>query len=366
MIFFLLLIAAIIIKGISVSSANEFNKEYLSIENTKAVKGIFTLLIILSHSTQYISATGEYDKPYVAFGGFLGQMIVAMFMFYSGYGIVEAIAKKGFSYVKTMPTKRILRVLINFDFAVIIFLVLKLALGQQVDFSKLLPSLIAWENIGNSNWYIFAILVLYLLCFISYLFVGVSKRKWVLVVSTAVFTILTIGAVFAEMKIGKQSWFYNTMILFPLGCWYSVLKPYIEKLVMKNDIIYALISTVVVGGALYFKNSLGSYGIEGYSAWGIAFTLMIVLFTMKFNINSKILLWFGDHVFSVYMLQRVPMIILHHFGFSQSHKYMFIVITVVATIVIAQVFDGLTSKFWGIFDKNKRITAIQKEVKANV
>lgn len=43
-----------------------------------------------------------------------------VFLFYSGYGIMESIKNKGEKYISTVPKKRILNVLVNFDIAVLI------------------------------------------------------------------------------------------------------------------------------------------------------------------------------------------------------------------------------------------------------
>ena len=49
-----------------------------------------------------------------------------MFLFYSGYGVMESIRKKGEAYVVAMPRHRVAGTLINFDVAVLIFLVVDL------------------------------------------------------------------------------------------------------------------------------------------------------------------------------------------------------------------------------------------------
>ena len=90
-----------------------------------------------------------------------GQLIVVMFLFFSGYGVMSAIRNKGAAYVQAMPRHRILTVLVNFDVAVVIFAVLQLLLGRVFPVNRYLLSLVGWEQIGNSNWYIVAIAILW-------------------------------------------------------------------------------------------------------------------------------------------------------------------------------------------------------------
>ena len=90
---------------------------------------------------------------------------------------------------------------------------------------------------------------------------------------------------------------------------------------------------------------------------------MILLFTMKVSIDSPILSWFGSHVFSIYILQRIPMMILDWLGISRSHKYYFLVLSFVITILIAMIFDDITSKLWRLLDRDKQY--IKKRKRCN-
>lgn len=47
--------------------------------------------------------------------------------------------------------------------ALALYLGLHLCFGAQPSLKTILLSMVCWESIGNSNWYIFAILCLYLL-----------------------------------------------------------------------------------------------------------------------------------------------------------------------------------------------------------
>lgn len=346
MVFFMFLLLLIVVKAANVAPAGHFNKDYLSIQNSNIIKGIFVITVIFSHCSQYVTFDGIYDEPYIKFQGFIGQMIVAMFLFYSGYGVLESIQKKGWNYVKSIPTKRFFKVLVNFDIAVLLYLILDLILGIKYDAKTIFLSFIGWENIGNSNWYILAILALYLLIFVAFFLMKWFDSKPMLFVYVFIFTILTMGFVLFEMKMEKDAYYYYTTILFPLGCWYSLLKPYIDKIVMKNDIIYSFVAMLVGGGLFISYNIKNSYGIEGYSLWAIFFTISLVVFTMKFSFKSTILEWFGKHIFSVYILQRIPMMILNRMGISHFHKYFFIVVSFLVTVFIAQIFDYFTGLLW--------------------
>lgn len=123
-----------------------FNDDYLSKDSTNSIKGIFILLIVISHSMQYIMR-GEYafdgigDLVFQSFFTLLLQLVVVMFLFYSGYGVGESFKKKQMLYVQAMPRHRILGTLLNFDVAVIAFIILDLLLGITISTDQCLLSL---------------------------------------------------------------------------------------------------------------------------------------------------------------------------------------------------------------------------------
>ena len=121
MIIFLGIFAVILLFGCRATSIKEFNTDYMSKDNTNIVKGVFVVFVFFSHCTQYLTLDGPLDKPYMDIRHFMGQMIVAMFLFYSGYGIMESIKSKSFGYVKKIPIRRILKTLINFDIIVLLY-----------------------------------------------------------------------------------------------------------------------------------------------------------------------------------------------------------------------------------------------------
>lgn len=155
-------------------------------------------------------------------------------------------------------------------------------------------------------------------------------------------TVLTCGLAFALIKVGKPAWYYNTLILFPLGMWYAYLKKYIDKFVMKNNYIYMLCITVAVA-AFVVGHKYRSAGLPVYWAWASAFMLIVVLASMKIKIGNPALSMLGKHVFSVYILQRIPMTIFKRLGLVNNNLNYFI-LCFAATLLMSIVFDALMKK----------------------
>lgn len=71
-----------------------FNADYLSRDTTLAIKGFFVILVFCRHFKQYVTLGDNLlDKMFIKADSLLGQLIVVMFLFYSGYGIFVQIKK---------------------------------------------------------------------------------------------------------------------------------------------------------------------------------------------------------------------------------------------------------------------------------
>ena len=349
MIFFVLILLFIMMNGAKIAPANSFMKDYMSIEKTNAVKGIFVVLIIFRHYSQYVDLNNMWDGPWGVLDSHLNQMVVAMFLFYSGYGILESIKKNGFQYIKSFPAKRFLPVLVNFDIAVCLFLVVDVFIHNIPSAKTFLWSLTGWKGIGNSNWYMFVIFAIYVCVFISFLFLKIKNTKLTQVVCTLILTVLTALLVLFMIRVGQPSWYYNTAILFPLGCWFSLFREQIEKVVLRNDVIYAGICAVMV--AIYIRsfNHRWDNGIEGYTIWAVAFVIVVLLFTAKVSFTSPVLNWLGNHVFSMYILQRIPMMIFNYLGYLDRYPYAVLVLSILVTVFISLIFDYCTGKLTKLY-----------------
>ena len=349
MIIFLLLSFILIIPGIKLSAPGKFNSEYISKNQTGAINGLFTLFVFWSHISTYIKLDGRLDSPYTAFKSYMLQAVVIPFLFYSGYGMMESIKKKGRDYVKQIPSKRFFRILLHFDIAVVLYLAVNLIYGKTFPLKRILLALTGYSAVGNSNWYIFAVLGLYIIVFAAFMISGRNITRGVILT-----TYLSIGFVFLQMLLKRDTWCYDTIILFPVGMLFSLVKPEIEKIIFRHDLIY-LLTAAVAGVGYYVFYRTRSRGIEFYSMWGILFMALVVLLTMKVRIGNKALEFFGSHVFSIYILQRLPMMILTKAGLAAGNKYVFVVLCFIITVLLAVAFDRIMEKLdSALFKKNRK------------
>ncbi len=340
MIIFVAMLAIMCFMGIRVCAKNGF-EDYMSPQKTGSIKGVFVVIVILSHARQYISLDNSaVNMPYKELMSFLGQLMVVAFLFYSGYGVFLGLKNKE-GYVKSLPTKRTLKVLLHFDIAVLLFYITGLALGKSYSVEKLLLSFVGLDAVGNSAWFIFDIIILYLLTFAVFIF---TKKRMVL--GTAIMTVASFAAVILirEFK-GNEYWWWDTIMCYPLGMWYALAKPYIDKVLLPdfNKWLSCTAVTAVIFFAMneIYKATNGSRKI--FVPMALVFAILIVLVSMRISVNNGVLQWFGKRVFGIYILQRIPMIVLSHFG-ANSNPVLFTAASLAITIVFAEIFERAMDK----------------------
>lgn len=324
--------------------------DYMSIEKTNSIKGIFILLVFFSHTQDFICLSDSCaDAVYITVNNIIGQSVVSPFLIFSGYGIIFSIATKKEQYLSSIPTKRFLKVLLHFDIAVLLFLLVQTILGKHFTIWQIVLSFVAWDSIGNSNWYIFVILCLYLITYAS--FSITNRTKYPLHMGALLTCILSVALIVVlHTEKGGQQWWYDTVMCYPAGMALYLSKDRIDKMMSQNRFIYYIVLVSVANMTLLAYKFRGIMYVHFLKH--ILVGALIVLVSMKVAINNRILNFFGKHLFAVYIIMRIPMLILDFFGFSNNNAA-FVILSLFATIVFAIVFDNCISKFDSIlFRKN--------------
>ena len=324
----------IILWGIKLRNQDS-KREYLSIDQTKAVQGVFVILVVLSHFSSYIDMgnASVLDLVFVFINNKIGQLMVVMFLFYSGYGIMNKIKINKQEYINKFIKNRFLPVYLQFAISIVLFVVMHIALGTLGNYSsyEIVMSFTAWTKIGNSNWFMFATFAMYILVFASFKLFGRKDVRNGLIVFT-VSTLLYI--IVLSLVARKGEWWYNTILCFAAGMWFNM---YIDKLepLIKKHYFMTLILSALSFAALYLIQDKIPYSYA-YCILSILFSLIVVLLTIKVKIGNPILSFFGRHVFSIYMLQRISYIVLSGL---KDNIFLYIISSFAMTIIIAIVFD---------------------------
>lgn len=326
-------------------SGKEGLADYMSPQKTGSIKGIFVIIVLLSHMRQYVTfdRTLFLNEAFYQFMFHTGQLMVVVFFFYSGYGIMQAIEKKKTAYVKTIPKRRLLKTFVHFAMTIDIFLVCNYFLGVTFPVKRILLSFIGWSAVGNSAWFMFAIFIMYIATYLAFI---VAKERKAAGAAAVTVMIAVYVAVMWYLKGTKNHWCFDTALCYPLGMWYSLAKPRIDAQLLPSFKKWFAASlgllAAFIGLHIFYRQDM-TKNMYVFLVEAMVFAILIAVLSMRISVDNKALRWCGSRVFSVYMLQRIPMMILAYFGVA-DYPYIFAAAAFAATLLIAELFDRFTAK----------------------
>lgn len=332
MTFLFALFCVLFLIGVKFAPKKEYFDDHISLQKSNAIKGVFVVLVFLRHGAQYVSLDAGYEKVFYYINGCLGQMIVTLFLFFSGYGVLESIKKKGKVYVMDIPKHRVLKVWVHFCIALLPFLALQLAIGKKVTMKKFVLSMLCWEAIGNSSWYIMGIILSYLIAFVAFMVFDKDYKK-----AAILATILTAVTIAVLIPL-RPSRYYNTLLCFPMGLWYSLYGRKWEAYLKEKQARY-MFATAICMVICLITNYCRHVNVACYEMAAISFVGCILLLSMKICLDNLFLRFMGGHVFSIYILQRLPMLYFKRVINLTDNVYIFFGVSFVLTLIIAVLFD---------------------------
>lgn len=318
--------------------------EDLNRQTTMTINGLFLLLVVFSHFMTYIPMPHDLAKLTRIWMLVKGQLIVTTFLFFSGYGIYVQFEKRGRQYLKTFPKHRLLFLWLKFAVAVTIYLVLGLLAQRPMTLPHVLLSYLGLATIGNSAWYIFIILFLYLLTYLAWELFPTNNRRAIafIIIGSGVYMLIA-GRLLPE-------YYANTVFCYVAGMLYAHFKTAIEQAVCRNWFRYLVVglSAFIVFAVSYLvcAKTSGLIRLASYQVAGIMFAFCFVWLAMRFKIHNPVLAYIGGSgMFSIYILQRLPMMLLKQTGLA-GHPVLYFVSVLVSTLLLGWLFDKAYGAVW--------------------
>ena len=76
----------------------------------------------------------------------------------------------------------------------------------------------------------------------------------------------------------------------------------------------------------------------------IIFAFAVVWLTMRIQPKNKILIFFGQNLFEIYILQRIPMIIFEWLGIDDISIILYFILCFVVTLIMIKPFKYIVEK----------------------
>ena len=347
--------------NINIKGINSYFDDYMDLENTSAIKGLFVWMIFFRHFSEYLNCKSIKNQKRILINKSLKQNIVSLFLFYSGYGIFESFKKKGNEYIKTLPIKSFI-FLIKTEIIIFIFFCNNLLLGMKTNLVTYLQAIILRKSIGNSYWFCFAIISLYSYSFIAFFFI---KKRIFNIFGILLITIICFLHIYLVYNYyhPKMIISVDTIICFVLGFYYSFFKSFIDKIIKKNDLIYfGIISILIIKYYQFYVNSQNN--LYYMSLINGLFAVIIIIISMKIRVKNNFLLLLNNHSYSIYLLQRVIMIYVKIKDLFRNNEFIKFFFEFITVIFIAALFDKYTICIDKLF-KKKHTYKIENKLISN-
>ena len=336
-IFWFIAIAALACWGIRLQR-HGFREDFLSADSAAMLNGISILLVFTQHLGHVLLARMGYgmdgfgDAAYKSAVLSIQQLLVVSFLFFSGFGVMEQIGKRGESYVAEFPRRRIFRVWVNFAAAVCVFAAVHLVFRTGVPLRRMVASLTCFRSINNPSWYVFCILWCYASTYVA-VRLSRGRGKFAKLCLIGFFTAAYIALICWMMP--KKPWWYNTVMAYPFGAAVSLCRERIFGFIRKWYWPCLALSAAVFIWIYNFH--FERYGLR-HNALSCAFIALVVILTMKVRVGNPVLHWCGRHVFPIYMYHCLFFLLarcLYHGAMTPFAAHVIVALTLLPSLVLA-------------------------------
>lgn len=297
----------------------------------KEIQGALAVFIII-HQT-VVALNAKYDDPEDMFFFFYyGILAVSFFFFSSGFGLIKRWMTDE-NYIRGFMRRRIFTVLVPFFICNYIYLtdalLNNIVAREHFGFGEVICSFFGIFLINNEMWFAVEIMILYIA--FRLVFAKVKKPLTGIIIMTVVVLIMmTIGLFSGHSETGvmsywfKGEWWYNTLLMFPLGMLYAYKEDRINKVIKKafisiliaSSILFVLLDhvhrnlvmesiywTEYYGSAHHILDKLKGLGVE--TLFEIVFLILVLTVMSRVKIGNPVIKFFGKISLEIIMLNYI-------------------------------------------------------------
>lgn len=303
---------------ILISLKKNYNNNWLDINSTNTLKGIAIITVIFHH----FATNMKYNSIFKIIFGNIGFLGVAIFLFVSGYGLLSSY-KNNHNYLEKFLKNRFFKIIIIFIISRIIILLISrnIVIATQ------------------SDWYTYIILYYYFLFYMVYKYIKNNNlKKYIMWLSFIPYILIC-------LYLKKSPYWYNTSICFPFGLLIAEYKEIVYKVINNNFIKFLIPLGLFILVMVVFQVT----GFISNLQWlqfitPIIFILLIITLLTKFKLDSKILKFFSNISFPLYLLHIFLFKYIYNLGIHSDFVF---VITIVVNILFAIIINKLLNIIYG-------------------
>ena len=347
------LLGILLLSGACIYKRGEWNEEFMSLSQTKALQGFCAVCVMLHHIGQKTCASwlpGRVITHGLDVFVPVGYFFVGIFLFCSGYGLYKSYKEKT-DYLQGFFERRFTVPVLGLVSVNFLFLFVRYQQGEAVGFST--PFHITGPLMSNGYaWFIYALLLLYLLFYLAFRF---CKKESAAISWIGLAVVLYIIHCDWWMY---GNWWYNSVILFVVGLIFARHEEKSVTAVKKHYVAWLVAAAVSTAGFFvlseYVLKTEGLYGSAAiYSvvrwailisqmlaAWG--FVWLVLLLGMKVRIGNKVLGFLGALTLEIYLVHGL---FLQIFGYKENLPGQFYIKSVPLLVLVIAVCTVITAFF---------------------
>ena len=133
-----------------------------------------------------------------------------------------------------------------------------------------------------------------------------------------------------------------------MGMIFSLYKNKIENLMFKKRVNYYICLLTLLAVFLLFVKFY-NIPFSGFIK-NLVFCMLVVVFTARVKLQNKFLVFCGKHLFELYILQRIPMIVFENIGLK-AYPEIYFILSFLFTLILIVPFKFICSKVTGVIAK---------------
>lgn len=320
------ILGAVLLIGSSRRPVNE--TAFFDRISSKEIQGGLAVFIIFHQTVVALDASGD-NAGDMRFFYYYGILAVAFFFFSSGFGLIKRWMTDE-NYIKGFMRRRIFTVLVPFFICNYIYLtdalLNNIAFRKHFGFGEVICSFFGIFLINNEMWFAVEIMILY----VAFRFVFAKIKKpltGILIMTGVVLVMMTIGLFSGHSETGvmsywfKGEWWYNTILMFPLGMLYAYKEERINKVIRRAFISILIASSVLavlmdhvhrnlISKHIFWSEYDGSanpvldklLGLGQETVYELVFLIFVLTLLSRIKIGNPVIRFFGKISLETIML----------------------------------------------------------------
>lgn len=266
-----------------IAPRGQFFEYGFSVAQTKSIKGLCAVFILLSHVCAYLAPV----FPSLLLFKYMGAIMVGGFFFVSGYGLQFGLMYKE-NYLKGFFRKRMLPLAVPYYIINAFYIV-----TNHMNTREIIISLF-----GYNLWFMMAIAIFYIGFFLCGKIFGAKRAPLAM-------TVFTLCYIVVLHRLYFGFWWFNSCFAFAAGMWICAFKAPLVNFFKRRWLLKTLAVILIFGlsHAYYCRHFLEEnipmLIISIIST--VSFAALLPLLSMKISLNNPILSFCGEHSLELYL-----------------------------------------------------------------